>query len=29
VALTPRGDLFVAEFSSIGRVHKFTRNGRN
>ena len=26
VALTPRGDLFVAEFSSFGRVHRFNRN---
>ena len=25
VALTPRGDLFVAEFSSVGRVHRFNR----
>lgn len=25
VALTPRGDLFVAEFSATGRVHRFNR----
>ena len=25
VAVTPRGDLFVAEFSSFGRVHRFDR----
>jgi DNA-binding beta-propeller fold protein YncE len=26
VAVTPRGDLFVAEFSSFGRVHRFNKN---